>query len=178
MHWRSCTFVSVRISNGVRIVVIDRQGWKLELRVGEVHLAGMPFTIQVRWRRGQASVCSRSELASTGEHIIIRPSATQLVHVWSSVPKGPKSVTICQKSKISRKHPSRDAIFFGQNSEMRKWPPPPAYKAKIWTNIWTTYDPKCFKTRQTRQFWGHIFVHILALYVGVGGFKMIPPKLG
>ena len=36
------------------------------------------------------------------------------------------------------------------------------------------HDPKCFKTRQTRQFWRCIFVHILALYVGGWGFKMIP----
>ena len=28
---------------------------------------------------------------------------------------------------------------------MREWPPPPAYKAKIWTKIWTKYDAKCFK---------------------------------
>ena len=31
------------------------------------------------------------------------------------------------------------------------------------------YHPKCFKTRQTRQFCGHIFVHVLHV-----GFKMIP----
>ena len=50
---------------------------------------------------------------------------------------------------------------------MREWPPPLTYKAKIWTYsiIRTKYDPKCFKTRQTRQFWGHVFVHIFALLV-------------
>ena len=32
---------------------------------------------------------------------------------------------------------------------------------------------KCFKTRQTRQFWGHMFVHILPC-MGGGGFKTNP----
>ena len=59
-------------------------------------------------------------------------------------------------------------------SEIRWWPPPLIYKAKIWTNIWTKYDPKCFKTRQIRQFGDHIFVHIFALYVGVGVAKRLP----
>ena len=59
-------------------------------------------------------------------------------------------------------------------SEMREWPPPPTYKAKLWTRIRTKYGPKCFKTRQTRQFCGHIFVHIFALYVGVGVAKWFP----
>ena len=38
------------------------------------------------------------------------------------------------------------------------------------------YDPpKCFKTRQIRQFGGHIFVHFyFALYVGVGVARRIP----
>ena len=36
------------------------------------------------------------------------------------------------------------------------------------------YDPKCFKTRQIRQFGGHLFVHIFAMYVGVGVAKRVP----
>ena len=34
--------------------------------------------------------------------------------------------------------------------------------------------PNAFKTRQIRQFGGHMFVHIFALYVGVGVAKRIP----
>ena len=34
--------------------------------------------------------------------------------------------------------------------------------------------PKCFKTRQLRQFGVHIFVHMFTLYVGVGVSKRIP----
>ena len=33
------------------------------------------------------------------------------------------------------------------------------------------YGPKCFKTRQTRQFCGYMFVHIFTLYVGGGVSK-------
>ena len=42
--------------------------------------------------------------------------------------------------------------------------------------IWAKYDPKCFKTRQIRQFCGHISVHIFALYGGGWGLEMIPQK--
>ena len=51
--------------------------------------------------------------------------------------------------------------------------PAPTYKAKILTNTWTKYDPKSCKTRQIRQFGGLMFVHIFALYVGVGVAKRI-----
>ena len=47
-------------------------------------------------------------------------------------------------------------------------PPPPTYKAKNGAKIWTKYNPQCLKTRQTRQFCGHILVRIFALYVGLG----------
>ena len=56
--------------------------------------------------------------------------------------------------------------------------PRPPHKAKAWSNIWTKYDPKCLKTRQTQQFCGHVVVfvvvvvdHIFALHVGVGVSK-------
>ena len=71
-----------------------------------------------------------------------------------------KSSTVSRKlPTASKKVASRKFLWL----ETREWPPPPTYKTKIWTNIWTKYDPKCFKTRQTRQYWGHIFVHIFAV---------------
>ena len=86
----------------------------------------------------------------------------------SSVPENPSSKEFRTATASSS---FASAVL---TSEIRWWPPPPTYKAKIWTNIWIKFGPKCFKIRQIRQFEGHIFVHIFALYVGVGVAKRIP----
>ena len=64
--------------------------------------------------------------------------------------------------------------FWDADQKYASDPRPPTYKEKIWTNIWTKYGPKCFKTRQIRQFGGHIFVQMFCLHVGVGVAKRIP----
>ena len=53
-------------------------------------------------------------------------------------------------------------------------PHPPHTRQKYEQTSGRKYDPKCFKTRPIRQFGGHVFVHIFALYVGVGVAKRIP----
>ena len=61
------------------------------------------------------------------------------------------------------------------NQKRASDPPPPHIRQKYEQKSGQNMTPKCFKTRRPRQFFcGHIFVHILALYVGVGVSKWFP----
>ena len=53
-------------------------------------------------------------------------------------------------------------------------PRPPTCTAKIWTKIWTKYDPKCFKNKANSTVLGPYFCSYFGLVCGGWGLQMIP----
>ena len=125
----------------------------INLLAGDRPVGGGGGVSPGRVSRGQRFMC---DLRKTGD----RGDQTKLHVLKSYAPFCLLMLSLSLSLSLSQKHASD--------------PDRPTYRATICTKIWTKYDPKCFKTRQTRQFRSHIFVHIFALFVGVGVSKCFP----
>ena len=77
------------------------------------------------------------------------------------------------ENKIGQKY----ALLLAEIRNTRVTPAPHIQGKNMNKKIRTTYDPKYFKTRQTRQFCGHILFIFLPCMWGIGVSKCFPKKV-